>query len=84
MTTYQLWQHGILGLFAVRLVAGEVTGVVGPLPLRTVVGPGCDLKSLEYDERERSLRRFVNCPEQFCLLGLWLQGRTRRPRPRKQ
>ena len=66
-----------------RLVSGHVTGVVGPMDLRTAVRNGGELESLEYDEQEEALLRFVYCPEQFCLLGLWLQGRTRRPRPRR-
>jgi hypothetical protein len=84
MTTYQLWEHGILGVFAVRLCGGHVTGVVGPWDLRTAVRNGIDLEALVYDEEEEALLRFVYCPEQFYPLGLWLQGRTRRPKPRKQ
>ena len=77
MTTYQLWQHGILGLFAVRIQAGEVTGAAGPLNLRTAAAQAFDPAALAYDEREATLRRFVHSPEQFDFFRPWLQGRRK-------
>jgi hypothetical protein len=83
MNTYQLWQHAIFGLFAVRLDAGEVTGVVGPLALRAAVHQDFDLAALEYDERPAILHRFIQSPEQFHYFWSWFHSRHQHARRRQ-
>jgi len=81
ITTHELWFHELLGAYAVRLHAGRVTGVHGPIPLSTVAY--CDPHRLEYDERPEAILRAHDSPEQFCLLEDWRKGRWVSPgRPR--
>ena len=69
MTTYELWFHELLGAYGVRLEAGKVTGVCGPLPFAAVAFS--DPRKLRYDGRPEAIRRAQESPEQFCLLEQW-------------
>jgi hypothetical protein len=69
MTTYELWFHELLGAYGVRLEAGRVTGVYGPLPLALIARS--DPRRLRYDERSEAIRRVRNGPEQLCMLEQW-------------
>ena len=56
MTRYEAWVHEILGIYAVRLEKGQITGISGPLPLNAA--PEADhLAGLEYDDRAAVVRR---------------------------
>jgi hypothetical protein len=63
----------------VRSHAGHVTGVSGPVEIHSAVIDH-EPWMISFDDSERALYRFVNHPEQFYLLGPWLQGRYIRPR----
>jgi hypothetical protein len=69
MRTYELWFHELLGAYGVRLEAGQVTGVCGPLPFATIAFS--DPRKLCYDDRPEAIRRAQDSPEQFCLLEEW-------------
>ncbi len=69
MTTYELWYHELLGAYGVRLEAGQVTGVHGPLPLALMAR--ADPLRLRYDERPETIGRVQNGPEQLCMLEQW-------------
>jgi hypothetical protein len=72
MTTYELWFHELLGAYGVRLEAGQVTGVCGPLPFATVAFS--DPSKLCYDERPEAIQRAQDSPEQLCMLEQWRKG----------
>ena len=72
MTTYELWVHEILGIYAVRRSEAGVTGVCGPLPLRTAADG--HLARLSYDGSEAALARPRESPEQYRQFQPWLKG----------
>jgi hypothetical protein len=78
MTTYELWFHELLGAYGVRLEAGRVTGVYGPLPLAQMAGS--NPLRLRYDERPESIQRVHNGPEQLCMLEQWRKSGWVTPR----
>lgn len=78
MTTYQLWFHELLGAYGVRLEAGRVTGVHGPLPLALMAR--ADPRQLRYDERPEAIGRVQDGPEQLCMLEQWRKSEWLSPR----
>lgn len=73
MTRFEAWSHGILGVYAVRLERGRVTGTCGPLPGGEI--PRAGLEGLTYEAGVTALRRIEERPEEWFELGPLLQGR---------
>jgi len=74
MTRYEAWVHEILGIYAVRLEKGQITGISGPLPLNAA--PEADhLAGLEYDDRAAVVRRVRERLEEWFEFEPFLRGR---------
>jgi hypothetical protein len=71
-STYALWSHPLLGLFAVWQVGGLVTGIRS-VPLYGALE--LNLEILPYDRSEAAIHRARDTPEQFVPLAEWWQGR---------
>jgi len=79
MTTYEVWFHELLGAYGVRLEAGQVSGVYGPLPFAVV--SRANPHQLGYDSRPEAIRRMLRGPEQLCMLEKWRKSEWLLPRP---
>ena len=76
MSSYELWRHRWTSdFYAVRLDAGRVTGVAGPLPFCTLSGRG-DLAEYPFDDRPEAIEHALKHPEQFAPAEAWRRGRS--------
>jgi hypothetical protein len=81
MTVYERWYHEKLGVRAVRIQQGRITGVCA-LPLEEAARAALD--TLEYDARPEAIRGIWAASEQFFLFEPWRRGERISPstRPR--
>lgn len=76
MITYELWIHSWThAYYAVRLNAGRVTGVCGPLPFTTLAERG-DLAGYAYEEEPAAITEVLKHPAQWGLATAWQRGRV--------
>lgn len=76
MITYELWIHSWThAYYAVRLQAGRVTGVCGPMPFTTLSERG-DLAGYTYEEEPAAITEALKHPAQWGLAAAWQRGRV--------
>jgi hypothetical protein len=71
MTVYERWYHEKLGVRAVRIQQGRITGVCA-LPLEDAARAALD--TLDYDVRPEAIRGIWAASEQFFLFEPWRRG----------
>ena len=74
MTTCEIWEHGHLHEFAVRIEDGVVAGVCS-ISLDFACDPDGRLHALAYDSSPTVLLRFKEHSEQFCQFEPWMKGK---------